>query len=165
MKKIGNLSAKMTLARGGKQMIAKSMANKGLAFIGAGLLLNQQKANKYVVLHLYGQGIECCLKGILLHKDYDKYSAKERKGKAYIQATIGHDIVLAFKEVCKVLKLNTIDQKRIDQLKAFGDFYKSHRLRYGNMFDILIDPASIAVGEVEKILQFLVRYCIRNGIK
>ncbi len=60
----------------GKRMVAELMYAKGKSFIGAVLLLRQRQGYEYVVLHLFCQGIEITLKGLLLIKDYDKYKGK-----------------------------------------------------------------------------------------
>jgi hypothetical protein len=79
MTKLTALAGKGVITTHGKELIARSMYEKGKGFIGAALLLRQQGGYEYVVLHLVCQGLGIVMKALLLFKNYDFYSGRVKK--------------------------------------------------------------------------------------
>jgi len=100
----------LTLADGGKTRVALSMYRKGQAFGAAAVLLNrhgESDEKEYVVLHLLCQSIEGVLKGLLLLKDYDKYSGRLKKPFGHNIFKIATESSKAFaKSKCKGAGIN-----------------------------------------------------------
>ena len=138
----------LTLADGGKKFVALSMYGKGKAFAAAAVFLNRQgelDAKEYVVLHLLSQSIECVLKGLLLLKDYDKYSPR-------LKSPLGHNLVAIAKTASKAFPpdpvkkspgIKAIRKPLADEILALSNFYSKNRLRYGIVSDMFIDPRTI----------------------
>lgn len=131
-----SLKAKAKLTTYGEQKVTESMYHKGRSFINAAILLRRQNGYEYVVLHLLCQGLEIILKSLLLHRDYDKYQPLMRK--------IGHDLERATNAVVVEFKRKKLSPELILELKELNNLYKNHWLRYGNGFDLLIDPKTIS---------------------
>jgi hypothetical protein len=118
-----------------KQIIARSMYEKGKAFLGAALLLRQRGAYEYVVLHLLCQGIELLGKGYLLSVNYDEYKPRLR---AY-----GHNLLKLVTAVEKEAKVGVLRPAVRAELETLNNLYKQHLLRYGSGYDILVDSKTI----------------------
>jgi hypothetical protein len=128
------------LTQGGKRRVARSMYLKGKAFVGAAILLDRHAESEqidYVVLHLLCQGIEVVLKGLLILKDYDKYIDR-------LQNSFGHKLPKIATEVSKEYNLKDMSAKLASEMRTLHDFYSKHRLRYGTVSDIFIDPRTIS---------------------
>lgn len=138
-----------------KSLVAKAMYEKGRAFIGAALLVNQKNGNAFVVLHLLCQGIEIVLKALLLAKDYGHYKPRLKD--------LGHNLVKAAAAVRKATGLNVFTHGALAQLQALNTYYSQHLLRYASNFDIVIDPASIPHERIIRHTLALVRYTERKG--
>lgn len=157
----------LTLADGGKKFVALSMYGKGKAFGAAAVLLNRQgelDAKEYVVLHLLSQSIECVLKGLLLLKDYDKYSAR-------LQRPLGHNLVAIATAASKAFPpdpvkkspgIKAIRKLLADEILALSNFYSKHRLRYGMVSDMFIDPRTIPHARVVRRLVAVERLAERE---
>ena len=138
---------KATASPYGKSLIADSMYKKGTVFFASAGLLAQLYQHQrpvpehvdYVFLHLLCQGIELVLKGLLLHRDFDKYHPL-LKGKG----GFGHNLYELAEEASSVYGMNTMRKPLADELHSMNNFYSKHRLRYGTIVDIFIDPSSIA---------------------
>ena len=135
-------------------LVAKAMYEKGRAFIGAALLVNQKSGNAFVVLHLLCQGIEIILKALLLAKDYGYYKPRLND--------LGHNIVRAAAAVRKATGLNVFTRGALVELQSLNTYYSQHLLRYASNFDIFIDPASIPHERVIRRAIALVRYTERK---
>ena len=138
-----------------KILVAKAMYEKGTAFIGAALLVNQKNGNAFVVLHLLCQGIEVVLKAILLAKDYGFYKPRLKR--------YGHNLVKAAAAVRNATGLNVFTHGALAELQSLNTYYSKHLLRYASNFDIFIDPASIPHERVIRHTLALVRYTERKG--
>jgi hypothetical protein len=127
-----------TLSRGGKQYLAQSMYFKGKSFIHTALLATRQVSSEqfhYVALHLFCQGIECTLKGLLLFRDYDRFIIQLRP--------LGHDLVQVAKETAKLYGLNSLRGDLEADITILSNLYSKHFLRYGELPDIFINPMNI----------------------
>lgn len=138
-----------------KSLVASAMYEKGRAFIGAALLVNQKNGNVFVVLHLLCQGIEIVLKALLLAKNYDHYKPRLKN--------LGHNLVKAAAAVRKATGLNAFTRGVLAELQNLNTYYSQHLLRYASNFDIFIDPASIPHERVIRHTLALVRYTERKG--
>lgn len=147
-------------------MVARSWYIKGKSFVGAAILLRQKGGYEYVVLHLLCQGIEIVLKAILLATDYDKYkprlkTVKRRKQKI---AGINHNLVKAWRAVAVALTLSPLRPPLRDELRALSELYSRHLLRYGSLYDILVDPATIGSDRIVRRLAALLRLAEKKRI-
>ena len=131
------------------------MHHKGRSFIGAALLLRRQGGYEYVSLHLLCQGIEIILKSLLLYHDYDKY-------KPLIKKQIGHDLEKAADNVVGEFGRETLKPEPLLELKGLNNLYKDHRLRYGNGYDLLVDPKTILSERVLRRMSALLRIIDRH---
>ena len=148
------------LTPAGKQGVAASMYAKGTSFIGAAILVQGQSASEhsdYVVLHLLCQGLEVLLKGLLLHKDYDRY--RPRLG----ARDLGHNIFDIAEETLKEYGLNPMTADLQTELRELDKLYRDHWLRYGSTLDILVDPRTIARDRVLRRLSAAVRLTQRRS--
>jgi hypothetical protein len=117
------------------------MYRKGRAFVGAAILLNKHAKShdiksddiEYIVLHLICQSIEVVLKGLLLFKDYDKYTG-------HLKNAFGHNLAKVAKEASVAYGLNPMRGALAGEIRTLSDFYFKHRLRYGMVSDMFIDP-------------------------
>ena len=139
-----------------KSLVARAMYEKGKAFVGAALLVNQKNGNASVVLHLLCQGIEIVLKAMLLARDYDHYKPRLKD--------LGHNLVKAAAAARKATGLNIYTGSALAELQSLNTYYLQHLLRYASNFDIYIDPASIPHERVVRHTLALVRYTERKGM-
>jgi hypothetical protein len=145
-----------------KRRIAESMYAKGKSFIASAMLLRKDKGYEYVVLHLLCQGIEIVLKGILLAIDYDAYHPRLRGGRKH--GGIGHDLLKAVDEVAQATGLRVMRPSTRVELDTLNRFYSQHLLRYGSMFDFLIDPSIIPSKRVLYRITALLIVIERRGL-
>lgn len=139
-----------------KSLVTNAMYEKGTAFIGAALLVNQKNGNTFVVLHLLCQGIEIILKAILLSKDYDHYKPRLKN--------LGHNLDKAAAAVRHATGLNVFTHGALAaELQSLNTYYSRHLLRYASNVDIFIDPAHIPHKRVFRHILALVRYTKRKG--
>jgi hypothetical protein len=143
----------MPLAPAGKQAIAASMYNKGKAFVGAAILLSRQDDSEhvdYVALHLFCQGVEIVLKGLLLCQDYDKYQAR-------LIRPLGHNLSKIVREAATAYGRKPLRGGLASELESLSKLYSKHLLRYGSPHDILIDPRSIPRDKVVRYVTAMIR--------
>jgi hypothetical protein len=138
-----------------KALVAQAMAQKGRAFIGAALLVQQKGGNASVVLHLLCQGIEIFLKAVLLAKDYDTYKPRLR--------SLGHNLVKGAAAVRRATGLHVFSHGALVELQVLNGFYSQHLLRYASNFDIFVDPASIPHTRVVRHTLALLRHAERKA--
>jgi hypothetical protein len=150
----GRDAPRSSWTKAGKSTIAASMYSKGMAFIGAAILLRQQGGYQWVVLHLLCQGIEIVMKSFLLIRDYDKFKPRLKK--------LGHNLEKIVKVTLKEFKLNPLPPAVATELKALNSLYATHLLRYGSGYDILVDPKTIAVDRVWRRLHATIRLARRK---
>lgn len=123
----------MKLTQYGKSMVAHAMFHRGKQFIKAAILLDgEEDPYQYVVLHLFCQGLEIILKGLLLLRNYNLYEPKLKN--------IGHNLIRAAEKVRLEFKSKPLRNDIMDQLKELNNLYGNHLLRYGSPLDIFIDP-------------------------
>lgn len=145
----------MMMSAYAKALVSRAMYEKGRAFLGAALLVNQKNGNAYVVLHLLCQGIEIILKALLLHSDYDTHRPKLKK--------LGHNLVKIAASVRTATGLHVFTHGALGELQTLNNFYMHHLLRYASNVDILIAPESIPHARVIRHALALVRYCEKDG--
>lgn len=153
MAPIREISGQVRPAADGTRWQALSMYEKGKAFLGASLLLQQRastEAMQYVTLHLLCQGMEASLKGLLLLRDFDRYRAKLRK-------PLGHNLTLIADEAVKCYGLRPLRPALRKELDALNTLYGHHLLRYGSIHDIFVDPATIPTTRVWRSLHATLR--------
>ena len=132
-------SGPMRLSNHGRKRVALSMYVKGKNFLAAAILLRnhgQPNANEYVVLHLTCQGVENVLKGLLLLRDFKSYYRM-------LKQPLGHDLKKLVKTVIKEFHVRTLPKKYMDEINQLSNLYSKHILRYGNGYDILVNPSTI----------------------
>lgn len=150
-----------TLTVYGKQLVAESMYQKGRSFLGAALLLHQQKGYEFVVLHLLCQGVETTLKGLLLYKDYNKYKNKLKKRKRD-KFTFGHALKALADAASSEFGITSMTPTLVAELNNLNVLYSSHRLRYGTFFDILVNPDTIQSRNVWRKIAAVIRLADRH---
>lgn len=128
----------MPLTVHGKRLVAESMYAKGKAFLGAGILLKQkQRGYEYVVLHLQCQGIEIILKAVLLMQNFGEYKPKLRR-------PFGHNLIKVADAASREFRLHPLKPTLLSELGVLNSFYSNNCLRYGTVYDILVDPTTIS---------------------
>lgn len=110
---------------------ARLMVERGKGFIVAAMLLNQKDRHSEVVLHLFCQGTEVFLKGLLLIKDYNTYDTKLKK--------YGHDLVKLVKVTLLEFKAKPLRNDVATELAILSNLYSKHLLRYSSLHDLLGD--------------------------
>lgn len=144
------------LATHGKRLVARSMYMKGQAFIASAILLRQKGGYEYAVLQLLCQGIEVALKGLLLLVDYDTYKSRLR--------TLNHNLVAVADAALTAVELSQLQPPIRKELQMLSDLYSRHLLRYGNIHDILVNPATISSELVIRRMAAAFRLVNRTGI-
>ena len=145
----------MVMSTHAKAIVACAMYEKGRAFLGASLLVNQKKGNAYVVLHLLCQGIEIVLKALLLRRDYDTHRPTLKR--------LGHNLVRTATSVRTATDLHVFTHGALAELQILNSFYSQHLLRYASNVDILINPETIPHKRVARHAFALVKYCEKKG--
>src|SRR5262245_19299390 len=138
MTTIASIRGRASPTSEGKRRIALSMYAKGKAFVGAYLVLRRQSSSEpldYVALHNLCQGIEIILKGLLLLRDYDNYKTQLRR--------LGHHLDELVFEAIQAYALNPLRAPLSQELAALSKLYARHLMRYGSLYDILVDPRTI----------------------
>jgi hypothetical protein len=133
-----------------KSLVAQSTYSKGKAFVAAAILLRQNDGYEYVVLHLICQGLELIFKSMLMQKDYDKFRPKKLKSK------YGHDLEKVARRALREHNLNPLNLDEAKELAALNNLFAQHLLRYGSMYDILVDSKTIASGLMLQRLHSLI---------
>lgn len=140
----------------GKRLVAESMYAKGKAFLGAAILLRDQKGYEFVVLHLVCQGIEVLLKGLLLVVDYDKFKPELKK--------LGHNLLRIVDAASQPADLRSLRSLVRTELEGLNRLYSRHLLRYGSGYDILVDPTTIPSKRVLRRVVALLRLVERRRL-
>ena len=147
----------------GKRRIALSMYAKGKAFVGAYLLLQRQSSSEpldYVALHNLCQGIEITLKGLLLLRDYDKYKPQLRR--------LGHHLDEIALAAIQAHALKPLKTPLSQELATLSKAYAQHLMRYGSVYDILVDPRTIerqrAVRRIAAVIRIIEREFKRGAV-
>jgi hypothetical protein len=147
-----------TLSKEGKQLVALSMYSKGKLFIGSATIARKKSTSEaadHVFLHLLCQGIEVMLKGLLLLANYDHYINRLRR-------PIGHNLNVAASEVTAAYGLKSLSAKLDNELSVLSALYSKHLLRYGNGYDVLVDPRTIPRQLVVRRIAAVVRLAERD---
>jgi hypothetical protein len=134
-----------------KDIVARAMYEKGKAFLGACILVEQKRGNPSVVLHLLCQGIEIVLKAVLLAHDYNVHKPRLVK--------LGHNLVRIAASARQATGLHVFTHGAQVELAGLSTFYSLHVLRYASNFDIFIDASTIPYRRVARHAFALVRYC------
>ena len=145
------------LSKHGKFLVANSMYQKGKAFIGASILLrkhNAGEAAEYVGLHIFCQGMETLLKGLLLLYDYSLFQPRLKK--------LGHRLPNLIEVTSKAYKLKPMSSQLSTEVTNLGKFYSTERLRYGSGIDILISPHSIESKKLKRRIYAVIRLSERQ---
>ena len=101
----------------GKEVVARSMYEKGKAFLAAAILLRQRGGYEYAVLHLICQGIEVLGKGYLLMSNYDHFKPKLR--------SYGHNLLRLAAAVESEAKIRILRPRERSELESLIE--ASHR--------------------------------------
>ncbi|MDX2053663.1 MAG: hypothetical protein SFV15_14780 [Polyangiaceae bacterium] len=125
------------------------MYDKGIGFVGAAMVVGKH-GHRYVVLHLLCQGLELLGKSFLLFRDYNKYDRLLRKH-------IGHDLEKLVHTLGTEFGLGRPSKAFANEMKQLNALYKNHRLRYGSVSDMMIDPRSIPFRRVLGRLKAAIR--------
>lgn len=144
------------LTNHGEKFIARTMFEKGKAFLGAALLVNQKDGHPAVVLHLLCQGIEIILKALLLGKDYAQYKPQLR--------SLGHNLPKVAAAARHATGLHIFTHGTLEELKTLSKFYQEHLLRYASRVDIYIDPRTIPSRRVLRHGIALIKHIDRIGL-
>ena len=143
------------LSTHGRRVVAESMYEKGKSFIGAALLLRQRRGYEYVVLHLLCQGIEITLKGLLLMKNYDNHAGKLRHH-------YGHKIMVLAEAATSEFDVRPMRPALTAELEMLSTLYSRHRLRYGTVYDVLVNPATISSTLALRKMRAVIRLADRH---
>lgn len=147
------------LTKHGKKLLAQSMYAKGRAFLGAAILVkrcSRDEATESVALHLLCQGIEVTLKGLLLLANYDAQAAK-------LKNRYGHNLTKVAKAAASEYGLNPLSKDLVSELEALNEMYSAHRLRYGTIGDIFINPRSLSRRLVTRRISAVVKLADRKA--
>jgi hypothetical protein len=150
----GNLSGVAQLSTHGRALVALSMFDKGVSFVGAAVLL-APVGHRYVVRHLVCQGLELVGKALLLFRNYDKYKAK-------LRSPFGHNLETLADTLVTEFSLNPRSTAFAGELKQLNQLYKNHLLRYGSIYDALVDPGSIPFAKVFRSMRAAVRLAMQH---
>lgn len=146
----------------GKRMVAESMYMKGKSFLAAAILLRQRGGYEYVVLHLLCQGIEILLKALLLFKNYDYYRGRLRK-------PLGHDLKKLVKAASTEFGLQPMSNTLNLEIEALNTLYLKHLLRYGTVYDVLVNPETIAsdlaLRRIAAVIRLADRYIMKKPVE
>ncbi len=132
------------------------MYAKGKAFLGAAILLRRKNGYEYVVLHLLCQGIEITLKGLLLVADYNKNKPQLKK--------LGHNLVKIVETASQVAGVKPLRPSVRAELEILSKLYSAHLLRYGNGYDILVNPTTISSNLILHRMAAVLRIVERKGL-
>ena len=148
------------LSKHGKLLISMSMYQKGKAFLGASILLRKHdtgEATEYVALHIFCQGLETLLKGLLLLHDYDSFQPRLIK--------LGHRLPILIEVTSKTYRLKPMSALLLAEVTNLGKFYATERLRYGSGIDILISPHSIESKRIRRRIYAAIKLSERQLAK
>ena len=95
------------------------------------------------------------LKGLLILKDYDTYSGR-------LQRPLGHNLVAIATAASKAFRCHPIRSPLADEMRALTNFYSKHRLRYGMVSDMFIDPRTIPHARLFRRLVAVMRLAERE---
>ncbi len=140
----------------GKRVVARSMYEKGKAFLAAAILLRQRHGYEYAVLHLICQGIEVLGKGYLLMSNYDHFNPKLR--------SYGHNLLKLVAAIESQAKVAILQPPVHAELSTLNNLYSQHLLRYGSGYDILVAGDTIPFKLVLFRAYALLRLARRHGI-
>jgi hypothetical protein len=141
----------------GKFLIALSMYQKGKALLGASILLRKHhtgEATEYVALHIFCQGLETLLKGLLLLHNYGLFQPRLIK--------LGHRLPNLIEVASQAYKLKPMSRPLLTEVTNLGKFYAAERLRYGSGVDIFISPHSIESRRVQRRIYAVIRLSERQ---
>lgn len=124
----------------GRRKSAEAMDAKGVAFLGAALLLERKGGHEFVVLYLLCQGIEVVLKSVLQLKDYGRYTPELKR--------LGHRLDRLAERAVTEFNLKPLSKALADELRTLTTLYCGHLLRYGSAYDFLRGPAPVPCDRV-----------------
>lgn len=139
----------------GKGMVARSMYAKGKSFLGAAILLRQRDGYEYVVLHLICQGIEVIFKALLLLKNYDLYRTQLKK-------PFGHDLERLINAAVGEFNVRPMSHALMMELETLNSLYSNHWLRYGTLYDVLVNPETIHSDLMLRKVAAIIRFTDRH---
>lgn len=132
------------------------MYQKGTGFLAASILLNQAKGDQHAVLHLFCQGVEVMMKGVLLIVDYDAFQPQLKR--------LGHNLLATTDAAMQAAGLPVFKGSARKELVLLNTLYSKHLLRYGSGYDILVDPQTIDHKRALQRIGALIRRFQRRGI-
>lgn len=122
----------MKLTQHAKRIVAHHMFDRGKQFIKGAVLLRREVGYQYVVLHLFCQGLEIILKGLLLLRNYNLYKPQLKN--------IGHNLIEATEKLRLDFGSKPLKKDIMEQLEGLNNLYRIHLLRYASPLDIVFDP-------------------------
>jgi hypothetical protein len=128
-----------------KQLVARAMYGRGLGFLHASALLHKQSGYQWAVLFLVCQGTELVLKAFLLSADYAHYRPLLPN-----RAHYGHNLEKLATSVHSEFGRKRLNHALARELHQLNDLYLTHFLRYADLRDFLIDPATVKSERVFK---------------
>jgi hypothetical protein len=152
---------KGSLAAAGKQLLAEQMYVKSKSYFAASALLHEKGGHRYVVLHIFCQGIETFLKGLLLISDYSAH-APRLKLKQKDHRTYGHNLVNLAIAAQIEFKLKPMRAELAGELRKLNNYYSDHLFRYGSLLDIFIDPRTVQIELVHRRVMAGIRLAERE---
>ena len=94
--------------------------------------------------------MEAILKGLLLFKNYNHYQSRLRG--------IGHNLKMLVSVVSKEFKLKKPMSKALAaDIETLNSLYSTHRLRYGTIYDLFVDPNTIPYRPILKRIAAVIR--------
>ena len=76
------------------------------------------------------------MKGLLLFRNFERY-------KAMLKKPLGHNLNKLIKTVIEEFPVRPLTKKHMQEIDQLSKLYSNHILRYGNGYDILVNPSTI----------------------
>jgi hypothetical protein len=137
-----------------KNLRARLMVERGKGFVAAAMLLDRKDRHYEVVLHLLCQGLEIFVKGLLLLRDYDRYSPKLTK--------YGHNLVRLVNVGLSEFKAQPLPKDVAKELAILSNLYSQHLLRYSSLLDVVGGLATVKIDLVTRRLSKVMKLSARR---
>ncbi|MDB4988662.1 MAG: hypothetical protein JWN04_3840 [Myxococcaceae bacterium] len=148
------LAGTMRQSQARRRLHGLSLYEKGGHFAAAGVLLQRNGRNGFVVQHLFCQALELMLKGLIIVKN-DKVTEKQLKG-------LGHDIEKLATHVRSVYGLSALSKHAAKELTDLTIDFTLHQLRYGSRADVLFGPPVDAQNRLRRLVFAIARRAERH---
>ncbi len=121
------------------------MYEKGRSFLMAAGLIKAYAGHRFVYLHLLCQGLENVGKAILIRLDEPRYGPA-------LKDRFGHDLEILVGELKTHGQAGFLSEQAESELIRINNFYKRHRLRYGDKIDTLPNALEIQADALHRDL-------------